>query len=135
MKLKENESVQDHVKVMLEIFNELSVVGDAITDDDKVVYLLASLPESFDTLVTALESNVDVPQMDTVIERLIHEERKLKDRQGSSEPRNSGALAARHKNKPRGPQCYGCKKFGHIQRNCPERAHDSDQLKKVKKRS
>lgn len=133
MKLKENESVQDHVKVMLEIFNELSVVGDAITDDDKVVYLLASLPESFDTLVTALESNVDVPQMDTVIERLIHEERKLKDRQGSSEPRNSGALAARHKNKPRGPQCYGCKKFGHIQRNCPERAHDSDQLKKVKK--
>ena len=133
MKLKESESVQDHVKVMLETFNELSVVGDNITADDRVVYLLASLPESFDTLVTAMESNSTVPQMDTVIERLIHEERKMKDRQVSSEPGNSGALAARHKNWSRGPQCYGCKRFGHIQRNCPERPHhDSDHSKRAK---
>ena len=37
-----------HVKTMLEMFNELSIVGDAITDEDRVVYLLTSLPESFD---------------------------------------------------------------------------------------
>ena len=69
--------VTDHIKTMLEMFNELSIVGDAITDEDRVVYLLASLPESFNTLVIALESNPTVPEMETVIERLMHEERKL----------------------------------------------------------
>ena len=37
--LKDGESVQDHVKIMLETFNELSIVGDTITDEDRVVYL------------------------------------------------------------------------------------------------
>ena len=52
LRLKDAESVQDHVKTMVETFNELSIVGDAITDEDRVVYLLASLPQSFNTLVT-----------------------------------------------------------------------------------
>ena len=71
---------------MLETFNELSIVGDAITDEDRVVYLLASLPKSFNMLVIALESNPTLPEMEIVIERLMHEERiKIKDRQVSSE--------------------------------------------------
>ena len=47
---------------MTEIFNGLSVIGDAIEEHDRVVYLLASLPDSNNTLVTALEANVDVPK-------------------------------------------------------------------------
>ena len=57
MQLKEGQSVKDHVKVMTEIFNELAVVGDNISDEDRVVYLLASLPESYEMLVTSLEAN------------------------------------------------------------------------------
>ena len=97
LRLKDGESVQGHVKTMLETLNELSIVGDAITNEESVVYLLASLPELFTTLVTALESNPTVPEMETVIERLMHEERKLKDRQVSSESGSVGSLAARHK--------------------------------------
>ena len=47
---------------MTEIFNELSVIGDPISEEDRVVYLLASLPDSYNTLVTALKANQDVPQ-------------------------------------------------------------------------
>ena len=36
---------------MNEVFNELAVIGDVIEENDLVVYLLASLPESFDVLV------------------------------------------------------------------------------------
>ena len=42
---------------MIELFNELAIVGDAIDEEDRVVYLLASLPDSFNTLVTALETS------------------------------------------------------------------------------
>ena len=47
------------------------------------MHLLTSLPESFNMLVTALKANTDVPSMDVVTERLLHKERKLKDREGS----------------------------------------------------
>ena len=40
---------------MAEVFHGLAEMDLALTEEDKVVYLLASLPESFDVLVTALE--------------------------------------------------------------------------------
>ena len=36
--LKNGESVQDHVKTMTELFNELAIVGGAIEDEDQVHY-------------------------------------------------------------------------------------------------
>ena len=80
LRLKEGESVQDHIKAITEIFNELSMIGDEVKVEDKVVCLLASLPDSFDMLVTALEACPEVPEMGTVVERLLHEERKLKEK-------------------------------------------------------
>ena len=47
---------------------------------NKLSYLLASLPESYDMLITALVANAEVPQMDVVTERLVQEERKQKSR-------------------------------------------------------
>ena len=71
-------------KAITEIFNELSMIGDNIQDEDRVIYLLASLPDSFDMLVTALEASVKVPEMSTVVDRLLHEEQKIKDCSTSS---------------------------------------------------
>ena len=42
------------------------------------MHLLASL---LNMIVTALEANPEVPEMEVVTERLLHEERKLRDRQ------------------------------------------------------
>ena len=47
LKLRDGESMQDHVKAMIATFNEISVVGRAINGEDQVVHLLASLPESY----------------------------------------------------------------------------------------
>ena len=79
LRLKEGQSIHDHVKALTETFNELSVIRDAIKEEDRVVYLLASLPEFYHMLVNALEANADVHKMKTVIERLVHEEQKLKE--------------------------------------------------------
>ena len=45
LQLKDGESVQDHIKAMTELFHELAILGDAIEEEDRVVYLLASLPD------------------------------------------------------------------------------------------
>ena len=68
LQLKEGQSVQEHVKALTEIFNELTVIGDNIDDEDRVIYLLATLPDSYEMLVTAPETNTEVPNMETVIE-------------------------------------------------------------------
>ena len=115
LRLKEGESVQTHVKVMTELFEGLSVIGDPVGEEDRVVHLLASLPESFNMLVTALEANADIPRMDVVTERLLHEERKLKDREDSG-PSHEKAMMSRFKK--RSVECYHCGKMGHIKRDC-----------------
>ena len=55
--LNEGQSVQEHIKLLMETFNELAVVGDNVSNKDHVIYLLASLPDTFNMLVTALEAN------------------------------------------------------------------------------
>jgi len=56
MQLIEGQSVKEHNKVMIEMFNELALISDNITDENRVIYLLASLLESYEMLVTALEA-------------------------------------------------------------------------------
>ena len=116
LRLKDGESVQEHIKRMTEIFEELSVIDDPVSDDDRVVHLLASLPDSFDMLVTALQANSEtVPRMEIVTERLLHEELKLKERGTVNEVRK--ALTAKG-NSRKGPICHFCRKPGHIKREC-----------------
>ena len=64
---------------MTELFNELAK-GDAIEEENRVVYLPASLPDSYNTLVTALETHEEVPEMEVVTEKLSHAERKQKEK-------------------------------------------------------
>ena len=137
LRLKDGDSVQTHIKEMTEIFSELSIIGDKISDEDRVVYLLASLPDSFTTLVTALEANTEVPKMDVVTERLLYEEKKLIDRATTSIKMEAGAMSVKHKVKSKGPKCYGCHNYGHIQRNCPnvsKQSHNRDGQRERSKR-
>ena len=117
MKLSDAGTVREYIKGMTETFDELSAIGDPTTDEDKVVYLLAGLPESYDVLVTALESGTDtVPSMETVTERLLREEQKLKDREDTDDSKK--LLLARYK-KQSGPfTCHYCKKPGHFKKDC-----------------
>lgn len=119
LRLKNGESVQEHIKAMTEIFDGLSVIGDPISEEDRVVHLLASLPDSYNMLVTALEANVEVPKIEVVTERLLHEERKLKERTGVGAS-SERAMTGKQRPKARGPKCHHCGKFGHIRQNCNE---------------
>ena len=98
---------------MTELFDELAIVGDPLDDENKVVHLLASLPNSYDMLVTALEASPQVPKIEVVTERLIHEETKKTQN-------DDIAMTLRHNRREleTGPECYYCGKRGHIKRNC-----------------
>ena len=122
LRLREGESVHKHIKSMTELFEGLAVIGDPVTEEDRVVHLLASLPDSFNMLVTALEANSEaVPKMEIVTERLLHEERKMKEKGTGDDGRK--AFTVGHKkgfsnSGNRQLTCHFCKKPGHFKRNC-----------------
>ena len=115
LRLNEGGSVQDHIRQMIELFRSLAEMDSPLMEEDKVVYLLASLPDSFGVLVTALEASSDVPTMDVVTECLLHQERKLNDRAGAADEK---ALTMKGKHPKKKGACHHCGKLGHYKRDC-----------------
>ena len=117
LQLKDGDSVQDHIKTMIELFNELAIIGDVKGEEDCVVYLLASLPDSFSKLVTALEANEEVPKMEVVTEWILHAERKQKEKI-NFDTSGEKAVTTKQQFNRKGPKCQQRGKFGHIKKNC-----------------
>ena len=117
--------MQEHIKEMTELFDELSVVGDPVSEEDRVVHLLASLPESYSILVTAFEANADVPKIEIVTKRLLHEEHKQKGRAESADTNSmEKVMTSEQRIRRKGVRCHYCKRIGHFKRDCFELAAD-----------
>lgn len=121
LKLKEGGLVNEHIKTMSEIFEGLAVIGDAVSEEDRVVHLLASLPESYNVLVTALEAQSEnIPKWQLVTESLLHhQESKLKEK--STIPLEDGRKAlttGQNKGFRKSFTCHYCHKLGHYKKDC-----------------
>ena len=84
-----------------------------------MVTLLGSLPSSFSSIVTALETRVDDLTLDFVQQQLIHHKRMIKYQEVKPETALDSVLVGAQKWKP--PKCWNCDEVGHIQQFCPER--------------
>ena len=77
--MKDGTSMEAHLKHMKEITDKLAAIGSPINEEDQVVTLLGSLPQSYSTIVTALEARADDITLNFVQQALTHEETKIKD--------------------------------------------------------
>ncbi|KAF2348506.1 Zinc finger CCHC-type [Trinorchestia longiramus] len=116
MKLENGQNLQDHLKVFVELFEELAIIGDAIVEKERVIILLSSLPDRFSTLVTALEAHEKIPAWEVVTERLLNEERRLRGSLGTSD--SSEKLLVSSKRNKKLIKCFECGKERHIKRQC-----------------
>ncbi|KAF2348243.1 Zinc finger CCHC-type [Trinorchestia longiramus] len=116
MKLENGQNLQDHLKVCVELFEELAIIGDAMEEEERVIILLSSLPDRFSTLVTALEAHEKVPVWEVVTERLLNEERRQRGSPGTTN--SSEKLLVSFKRNKKLIKCFECGKEGHIKRQC-----------------
>src|SRR6185295_11023780 len=75
--MRDGDSVMQHVDGLQQVIDELAGIGSQIAEEDKVLALLGSLPESYSSLITALESRTGDLTWEFVVARLLHEEHKL----------------------------------------------------------
>ena len=110
--MKDGTSIETHLKHMKEITDKLASIGAPISEEDQVVTLLGSLPQSYSTLVTALEARTDDDlKLAHVQQALIHEEMKITEKFGQvtgmppAEPFSAAMIGSQGNYKPMEANC------------------------------
>lgn len=118
-KFRDGDSMERHLTTFDSTINELRGAGADVRDTEVISHLLLSLPQSYDNVVTALET-ID-PENLTVAKvkaRLLNEELKRNERDVpiSQEEQNQTAFLGRTKRFT--GKCWKCKQTGHKANQC-----------------
>lgn len=118
----------------------ISAIGETIPKSELVNTTLDGLPRSWDAFPTGIRSKKETPTFEELWTSCAQKESRIISRDGKEEP--TQAFAAQFK-KSRGKkkggsqgkglgkkkdmsriQYYGCQKYGHFKKNCPELANN-----------
>ena len=113
-KCDDGTSIEDHIRTLRVYQEELHNLGQKIEDAEFSIILLTSLPDSWNSYISSIDTSVldKAPQL---IARILEHDRRLKI-QGAEDT----ALAAKWGRKKYNPKiiCFGCGKCGHVQADC-----------------
>ncbi|CAN6472123.1 unnamed protein product [Victoria cruziana] len=150
LKMKESDSVTDHVNKMLVMAKDLLVLNNPIADAMQINTILNSLPPSWKMTVVALKTqfgNLNIDQLPLQLKALeedikvdkSHELMMTQDKSSSysfpSRPRQfkkkfnnfkSKKNPSFHKHPANTVKCFKCGKIGHIQRNCRTKIYNNN---------
>eukprot|EP00253_Pinus_taeda_P024032 PITA_24032 len=79
LRMKDGDWVTYHLNAFNTMVSQLSFVDIKISDEDKCIGLLCSLPDSWDTLVIAIGSNATALWFDEIVSSLLTEEMRRKN--------------------------------------------------------
>ncbi|KAG2758739.1 Retrovirus-related Pol polyprotein from transposon TNT 1-94 [Phytophthora cactorum] len=133
--MDEGDGVLEHINKIKTLAEQLDAVGAPVSEDDLVITLLGSLSESYQFLITALESRADSLTWELVTSRLLHEDMKRKEQGGGVDGAAHGqgqAFMTSGKSKYKGRQaqktssaCHYCGEHGHWIAKCPVRIREN----------
>ena len=127
--MDEGDDVLSHINKLKTLAEQLDAVGAPVSEDDLVITLLESLSESYQFLITALESRADTLTWELVTSRLLHEDMKRKEQGGDGAVVGQAFMTSDKKRNGRPSKktgaCNYCSKTGHWIAEYPSRIQDN----------
>ena len=130
LKMQEGSDLVEHVNAFNQLVTDLARLDVKIEDEDKALLLLVSLPPSYEHLVITLTHGKTTVNNEEITAALLgHELRKQKNAAERDSTQGLGLAVKGYqlrkgqeaeKKKKKKVQCYKCKEWGHIKRECPE---------------
>ena len=139
--MKDNESVKDYSSRLMDVVNQMRLLGEAFTDQKVVEKIMVSVPQKFEAKISAIEESCDLQTL-TIVEltsKLHAQEQRVLMR---GDEATEGAFQANHKGKNSGnlqgkkffknsrgktegssrkgkfPPCSHCKRTNHAEKDC-----------------
>lgn len=133
MKFREGDDLQQHFLEFEKTVRDLKSTGAKVDEDDAVCQLLITLPKSFNSVVTALET-LDVEKLTMVFvkSRLLDFQTKVNMCEGKSFESFEKSSTFVAKSKKYKIRCYNCGKEGHKKSNCPVNGGKNNEAKNKK---
>lgn len=121
LELEEEGNLEEHLIEMDMLFDKLKEVGCEISDDLKGGFILASLPDSYDSFVTMMEGQESGFTMKPLRTKLLNESDKRQHKLKVKEEKAMKAAAVMERkvsNESKNRVCFECRIVGHIRKNC-----------------
>jgi hypothetical protein len=106
MQMNENDNMQEHINRMTGIAEQLEGMGAGINDSDLAMILLASIPDSYETLIVTLKSRIKELTSNFVKARLLQEEIRQND--GTRHDSNETVLYTNKRDDKKNKPNYDC---------------------------
>ena len=84
LRMKDGDSVTEHLNAFNTVVGQLASVDIKISDEDKCISLLCSLPDSWDSLVIVIGSNTTTLNFDDIVSALLSEEMRWRNMEGQN---------------------------------------------------
>ena len=82
LRMRDGDSVAEHLNTFNTVVSQLVSIEIKISNEDKCIILLCSLPDSSDSLVVAIGSNTTTLKFDEVVSSFLSEEMRQKNMEG-----------------------------------------------------
>lgn len=112
--------MSEHLLRFDKMIRELKGSGATVEESDAVCHLLLTLPPSFDSVVTAIETLPNGVTMDFVKKRLLDVDLKKRSSEAGEEASGGDGVAMASRFNKKKIKCYHCGKFGHKKVDCRE---------------
>jgi len=142
--MDEGDDVLAHINKVKTLAEQLDAVGAPVSEDDLVITLLGSLSDSYQFLITALESRSDTLTWELVTSRLLHEDMKRKEQGGGVDGAThsqgqafmiSGNAKSKGRQAPKTSACHYCGEHGHWIAKCPVRIRENSHRQRSQRAS
>lgn len=138
-KLSPDQDMTDYIRSTLEIVERLHGIGEEIRDFHIAALLLSGLPDSYESLVTALDARPDDElTLEYVKGKLVDEYKRRTE--STRADKSESALKTYDKTKTKGNNkqletrdCFFCKKPGHLKKDCRAWKAKVSELRKLGK--